>query len=104
MADSQHDPLAPLRQLVAGTEDPDQLELVAALVDLVAHDTDLVLEQIHSARDIAARTKAGAWIGNTELAEIMDDADHFVKRYKTQRDDVAQLKSALQAKQPTPES
>ena len=104
MADSQFDRLAPLRRLIEGAEDPDQLGLVAALVDLVAHDTDLVLEQVHSARDIAARTKAGAWIGNTELAEIMDDADHFVKRYKMQRDDVAQLKMDLQAKQQTPES
>ena len=98
MTDLQDDRLAPLRELAETLDDPHQLALVSAVVALVEQDTSLVLDQTHGAQDIAARTKAGAWIGNTDLVEILDDAAHFLRRYKRQRDEIGRIKTALQAR------
>ena len=98
MADERHDRLEPLRQLVEMTDDIRVLDLVIATVDVLEKDTALVLDQTHIARDIAARTKAGDWFGNTELTEIMSDADYFVRVYKQQREQVGQLKATLRDK------
>ena len=98
MTDLQDDRLAPLRELAETLEDPHQLALVSAVVAILEQDTALVLDQTHGAQDIAARTKAGAWIGNTELAEILDDAVHFLKRYKHQREEIGRIKATLQAR------
>ena len=81
MTDPQDDRLAPLRELA-----------------MVEQDTALVLEQTHAAQDIAARNRAGAWIGNTELAEILDAAAHYLRRYKPQREEIGRIKAALQAR------
>ncbi len=98
MTDPQDDRLAPLRALAETLEDPDQLALVSAVVAMVEQDTALVLEQTHAAQDIAARNRAGAWIGNTELAEILDAAAHYLRRYKPQREEIGRIKAALQAR------
>ena len=98
MADERHDRLEPLRQLAEATDDIRVLDLVIATVDVLKKDTALVLDQTHIARDIAARTKAGDWFGNTELTEIMSDADYFVRVYKQQREAIGQLQAALRDK------
>lgn len=98
MADQHDDRLAPLRQLAAATDDPPLLDLVTATLEILEEDTARVLDQTHIARDIAARTKAGDWFGNTELAEILSDADHFLRLYKQQRDGLSQIKTALRAR------
>ena len=98
MTDPQDDRLAPLRELAEALDDPRQLALVAAVAAIVEQDTALVLDQTHAAQDIAARNKAGAWIGNTELAEILDDAAHFLRRYKRQREAIGDIRASLQAR------
>ena len=65
---------------------------------MVQEDTARVLDQTHAAQDIAARNKAGAWIGNTELGEILDAAAHYARRYKRQREEIGGIKAALQAR------
>ena len=72
-------------------DDPRVLDLVIATVEVLAKDTSLVLDQTHIARDIAGRTKAGDWFGNTELTEIMSDADYLLRVYKRQREEIEQL-------------
>jgi hypothetical protein len=99
MANQQSDRLEPLRQLAEGHGDVDVLELVTAMVDVLEKDTALVLDQTHIARDIAARTKSGDWFGNTELSDIMSDADHYLRVYKQQREEIARLKATLRDKQ-----
>ena len=98
MADPQDDRLAPLRELAETLDDPHQIALVSAVVAMVQQDTALVLEQTHAAQDIAARNRAGAWIGNTELAEILDAAAYHLRRYKRQRDEIGAIRAALQAR------
>ena len=98
MADNPDDRLEPLRQLVAVTSDPAVLDLVIATVEIIEKDTALVLDQTHIARDVAARTKAGDWFPNTELTEIMTDADYFLKVYKQQREGIGQLKASVRDK------
>lgn len=98
MTDPQDDRLAPLRELAETLDDPHQLALVSAVVALVERDTALVLEQTHAAQDIAARNRAGAWIGNTELAEILDAAAYHLRGYKRQREEIGGIKAALQAR------
>ena len=98
MTDQHDDRLAPLRELAESLDDPRQVALVSAVVALIAEDTALVLEQTHAAQDIAARNRAGAWIGNTELAEILDAAAHHLRRYKRQREEIGGIKTALQAR------
>lgn len=98
MTDPQDDRLAPLRELAETLDDPHHLALVSAVVATVEQDTALVLEQTHAAQDIAARNRAGAWIGNTELAEILDAAAHYLRRYKPQREEIGRIKAALQAR------
>ena len=98
MADKRSSRLDPLRQLAEATDDLGVLELVIKTVEVLEKDTALVLDQTHIARDLAARTKAGDWFGNTELTEIMSDADYFVRDYKQQREEIGQLKAALRDK------
>ena len=98
MADERHNRLEPLRQLAEATDDTRVLDLVIATVEILKKDTALVLDQTHIARDIAARTKAGDWFGNTELTEIVSDADYFVRVYKQQRDEIGQLQATLRDK------
>ena len=95
MADDQHTRLEPLRQLAETPDDPRVLDLVLATLEVLAKDTALVLEQTNIARDIAGRTKAGDWFGNTELTEIMSDADYLLRVYKQQREEIGQLKTTL---------
>ena len=95
MADEQQTRLDPLRQLAEATDDPGVLDLVIATVELLAKDTAQVLDQTHIARDIAGRTKAGDWFGNTELTEIVTDADYLLRVYKQQREEIGQLKTTL---------
>ena len=95
MADEQHTRLEPLQQLAEATDDPRVLDLVIATVEVLAKDTSLVLDQTHIARDIAGRTKAGDWFGNTELTEIISDADYLLRVYKRQREEIGALKTAL---------
>ena len=95
MTDQQDDRLEPLRRLVEAATDPQTLELVQAVVDILEKDTARVLDQTHIARDIAGRTKAGDWFGNTELAEVLADADYFLRFYKQQRDGIGGLKAVL---------
>ena len=75
MADERQTRLNPLRHLAETTDDIAVLDLVIATVAIVEKDTALVLDQTHIARDIAARTKAGDWFGNTELTEIVAGAE-----------------------------
>ena len=98
MADERHNRLESLRQLAETTDDARVLDLVIATVEILKKDTALVLDQTHIARDIAARTKAGDWFGNTELTEIVSDADYFVRVYKQQRDEIGQLQATLRDK------
>ena len=98
MADEQDTRLDPLRQLAEATDDTRVLDLVIATVEILEKDTALVLDQTHIARDIAARTKAGDWFGNTELTEIMSDADYFLRVYKQQREEIGQLQATLRDK------
>ena len=98
MADQQPNRLEPLLQLAETIEDTRVLDLVIATVEILKKDTALVLDQTHIARDIAARTKAGDWFGNTELTEIVSDADYFVRVYKQQRDEIGQLQATLRDK------
>ncbi len=98
MTDPQAEPLAPLRELAESLDDPHQLALVSAVVATVERDTALVIEQTHAAQDIAARNRAGAWIGNTELAEILDAAAFHLRRYKPRREEIGRIKAALQAR------
>ena len=98
MADQQPNRLEPLLQLAETIEDTHVLDLVIATVEILEKDTALVLDQTHIARDIAARTKAGDWFGNTELTEIMSDADYFVRVYKQQREEIGQLQATLRDK------
>ena len=98
MADERHDRLEPLRRLAEATGDTGVLDLVIATVEVLEKDTALVLDQTHIASDIAARTKAGDWFGNTELTEIMSDADYFLRVYKQQREEIGQLKATLRDK------
>ena len=98
MADERHNRLEPLRQLAETTDDTRVLDLVIATVEILKKDTALVLDQTHIARDIAARTKGGDWFGNTELTEIVSDADYFVRVYKQQRDEIGQLQATLRDK------
>ena len=98
MTDQHDDRLAPLRELAETLDDPRQVALVSAVVALIAEDTALVLEQTHAAQDIAARNRAGAWIGNTELAEILDAAAHHLRRYKRQREEIGGIRAAIQAR------
>ncbi len=89
------DRLEPVRRLVAATKDPELRELVAATLDILEQDTKLVLDQTHIARDIAARTSAGDWFATTELREIKADAEFFLRTYKHQREELKELKAAL---------
>ena len=98
MADERDNRLEPLRQRAETTDDTRVLDLVIATVEILKKDTALVLDQTHIARDIAARTKAGDWFGNTELTEIVSDADYFVRVYKQQRDEIGQLQATLRDK------
>jgi len=98
MADERYTRLDPLRQLGETTDDTSVLDLVIATVEILEKDTALVLDQTHIARDIAARTKAGDWFGNTELTEILSDADYFVRVYKQQREAIGQLQATLRDK------
>jgi len=98
MTDQGHDRLEPLRQLTEATDDTRLLDLVIATVEILEKDTALVLDQTLIASELAARTKAGDWIANTELTEIMSDADYFARVYKQQREEIAQLKATLQEK------
>ena len=98
MTDPQDDRLAPLRELAETLDDPRQLALVSAVVAMVEQDTALVLDQTHAAQVIAARNKAGAWIANTELGEILDAAAHYARRYKRQREEIGRIRAALQAR------
>ena len=98
MADERQDRLEPLRQLAEAIDDTRVLDLVIATVEILEKDTALVLDQTHIARDITARTKAGDWFGNTELTEIMSDADYFVRVYKQQREEIGQLQATLRDK------
>ena len=98
VADERHDRLEPLRQLAEATDDIGLLDLVIASVEVLEQDTTLILNQTNIARDIAARTKAGDWFGNTELTEILSDADYFVRVYKQQREEIGQLKATLRDK------
>ena len=98
MADERPNRLEPLRQLAETTDDTRVLDLVIATVEILKKDTALVLDQTHIARDIASRTKAGDWFGNTELTEIVSDADYFVRVYKQQRDEIGQLQATLRDK------
>ncbi|MDP6580293.1 MAG: hypothetical protein QF681_06530 [Vicinamibacterales bacterium] len=99
MTDEQPDRLEPLRQLAEASDDARLLDQVMATVELLEKDTALLLDQAHIARDIASRTKAGDWVANTELVEIMEDADYFLRVYKQQREDIGRLKATLQDKQ-----
>ena len=98
MAETSNDRLGPLRQLVEATDDSQVLELLTSTVQVLEEDTARLLDQTHIARDIAARTKAGDWFGNTELGEILQDADHFLQLYKRQREGLAELKSLLRSR------
>ena len=98
MADERQTRLNPLRHLAETTDDIGVLDLVIATVTIIEKDTALVLDQTHIARDVAARTKAGDWFGNTELTEIMSDADYFVRVYKQQREEIGQLQAMLRDK------
>ena len=98
MADEREDRLERLQRLVDATDEARLLDLVLATVEVIETDTARVLDQIHIARDVAARTKAGDWFGNTELAEITSDADYFLGIYKPQRERIAQLKATLREK------
>ena len=95
MADERDDRLGPLRQLAEATGDLRVLDAVIATVEVLEKDTGLVLNQTNIARDIAARTKAGDWFGNTELTEILSDADYFLRVYKQQRKEIGRLKAQL---------
>jgi hypothetical protein len=95
MPDTAQDRLAPLRQLIEATDDPGLLDLVIGVVDVIEEDTALVIDRTHVSRDIAARTKAGDWFGNTELSEILADADHVLPSYKQQRSGILELKGTL---------
>jgi hypothetical protein len=95
MADTFQDRLAPLRQLIEATDDQDLLDLMIAVVDVIQEDTARVIDRTHVSRDIAARTKAGDWFGNTELSEILADGDHFLPSYKQQRSEILKLKGEL---------
>ena len=99
MVDQQDDRIGPLRRLVEAVEDSDTLELVHAVVEVLEQDTGRVIDQTHIARDIAGRTKAGDWFGNTELTEVLSDADYFLRVYKQQRDDIGDLKTELRERQ-----
>ena len=98
MADERQTRLEPIRHLAETTDDIGVLDLIIATVEIVEKDTELVLDQTHIARDVAARTKAGDWFGNTELSEIMSDADYFVRVYKQQREEIGQLQATLRDK------
>ena len=98
MADEGHARLEPLRQLAEATDDPRLLDLVIATVEILEKDTALVVDQTLIAHEIAARTKAGDWFANTELTEIMSDADYFARVYKQQREEIRQLKATLRGK------
>ena len=95
MADKETTRLEPLLELAETLDDPRVLDLVIATVEVLAKDTAQVLDQTHIARDIAGRTKAGDWFGNTELTEIMEDADYLLRVYKQQREEVGQLQARL---------
>ena len=99
MVDQKDDRVGPLRRLVDAVEDSDTLDLVHAVFELLEQDTSRVIDQTHIARDIAGRTKAGDWFGNTELAEVLSDADYFLRVYKQQRDDIGELKGVLRERQ-----
>ena len=99
MIDQQDNRIGPLRRLVDAVEDSDTLDLVQAVVEVLEQDTSRVIDQTHIARDIAGRTKAGDWFGNTELAEVLSDADYFLRVYKQQRDDIGDLKTVLRERQ-----
>ena len=99
MVDQKDDRIGPLRRLVAAVEDSATLELVPAVFELLEQDTSRVIDQTHIARDIAGRTKAGDWFGNTELAEVLSDADYFLRVYKQQRDDIGELKGVVRERQ-----
>lgn len=104
MVDSGPDRLDPVRQLAAGIDDRRLLELLAALLEVIAQDTAQVLDQTSIARDIADRTSAGDWFANTELREIKADAEYFLLMYKQQRDEIARLRAALQDRLARPTS
>ena len=95
MTDQQDDRLEPLRRLVEAADDTRTLDLVSAVVEILEKDTARIVEQTHIARDIAGRTKAGDWFGNTELSEVLSDADHFLRLYKEQRDRIGDLKAVV---------
>ena len=95
MTDQQDDRLEPLRRLVEAADDTRALDLLSAVVEILEQDTARVVEQTYIARDIAGRTKAGDFFGNTELAEVLSDADHFLRLYKQQRDRIGDLKTVL---------
>ena len=98
MTDDQARRLEPLRQLAEASDDVRLLDQVMATVEVLEKDTALVLDQTFAAREMAARTKAGDWFANTELTEIMTDADHFLRIYKQQREEIGELKAVLQDK------
>ena len=95
MTEQQDDRLEPLRRLVEAADDTQALDLVSAVVVILEKDTARIVEQTHIARDIAGRTKAGDWFGNTELSEVLSDADHFLRLYKEQRDRIGDLKAVV---------
>ena len=98
MADPEHARLEPLRQLAEAVDDKRVLDLVIATVEILEKDTALVLDQSLIASELAARTKAGDWIGNTELSDVISDAGYFVRVYKQQREEIGQLKAVLRDK------
>ncbi len=104
MVDPAPDRLDPVRQLADEISDRGSLELLAALLEVIAQDTAQVVDQTNIARDIAVRTSAGDWFSTTELREIKTDAEYFLQIYKTQRDEIAQLRAALQARLARPSS
>jgi hypothetical protein len=97
MPDAPIDRLAPLLELAEALNDADaglRARLLAVL-DLVERDTAAVIEQTLIATDIAARTKAGDWFQNTELAQISNDAGHILREYKAQRTRLGEIRAVL---------
>lgn len=100
MPDASPDPLAPLLELAEALDDSVLRARLRAVLDLVERDTAAVIEQTLIATDIAARTKAGDWFQNTELAQISDDAGHILREYKAQRARLGEIRAVLDGAAP----